>query len=206
MRTPHAIALDRGNLTMQDRAMAIQVGVALVLVVADGAGGSGDGGHAADVVLEGVAELVAGGLPLDDGRTWEDFFEDLDRRIAADAIPGETTAVALALTTGWICGASVGDSEAWLVSPGGWSDLTAHQRRKPLLGSGLAMPVAFSHEGVGGVLVLGSDGLFKYARPEKIRATAQSGTPTETCAALIELTRLPGGGHQDDVAAVVCRR
>jgi hypothetical protein len=44
-------------------------------------------------------------------------------------------------------GASVGDSSAWLISPAGEvTDLTAQQRRRPLLGSGEALPVQFEAE------------------------------------------------------------
>ena len=111
----------------------------------------------------------------------------------------------LAVTHGMICGASVGDSEAWLITPNDCHSLTAHQRRKPMLGSGAAMPVSFRVPWTGGTLLLGSDGLFKYAPAGKIREIAPGGTPEAACEALIDVVRLPNGRLQDDVAVVVCR-
>ena len=49
-----------------------------------------------------------------------------------------------ALSADGILGASVGDSGAWLVAPDGVLDLTAHQRRKPFPGTGMAVPVPFA--------------------------------------------------------------
>ena len=40
-----------------------------------------------------------------------------------------------------LLGASIGDSGAWLIDGSRIVDLTANQRRKPLLGSGYAHPV-----------------------------------------------------------------
>ena len=62
---------------------------------------------------------------------------------------GQTTGVvAFVRSDGSISGASVGDSVAWLISPAGeLTDLTAYQRRKPLLGSGEALPVVFDANG-----------------------------------------------------------
>jgi hypothetical protein len=51
-------------------------------------------------------------------------------------------------------------------------DLTARQHRKLRLGSGRARPVSFSRPKLTGTLVVSTDGLFNYARPEKIAAVA----------------------------------
>jgi hypothetical protein len=54
-------------------------------------------------------------------------------------------------------GASVGDSCAWLISPAGEvTDLTARQRRRPLLGSGEALPLVFDAELNGARLLVAS--------------------------------------------------
>jgi serine/threonine protein phosphatase PrpC len=98
----------------------------------------------------------------------------------------------------------VGDSSAWLISPAGeLTDLTEHQRRKPLLGSGEALPVIFEAELVGCRLVLGSDGLFKYATAERICGLAMRGSVAEAADALASCVRLPSGRFQDDVAVVI---
>ena len=99
----------------------------------------------------------------------------------------------LAVTPGLVCGARVRDSGAWQVTATAWQDLTDRQRRKPLLGSGAAVPVAFRPEDGRGILVVGSDGLFRYAPGALIRETALQGTPGEACRALLDLDRLPGG-------------
>ena len=57
--------------------------------------------------------------------------------------PGESTVVVVDVRADSICGASVGDSQAWIVNGADITDLTARQHRKPLLGSGEAEPVGF---------------------------------------------------------------
>jgi serine/threonine protein phosphatase PrpC len=86
---------------------------------------------------------------------------------------------------------------------GGLTDLTAHQRRRPLLGSGEALPVIFEAQLGGCRLVLGSDGLFKYATAERICSLAMQGSVAEAADALANCARLPSGGFQDDVAVVI---
>ncbi len=95
-------------------------------------------------------------------------------------------------------GASVGDSSAWLIAPsGGMTDLTAAQRRKPLLGA-LAKhcPFNFEVERLGNRVLLGSDGLFKYAPVDRICALATRATVAEAANALANCVRLPSGAFQ----------
>lgn len=80
---------------------------------------------------------------------------------------------------------SRGDSSAWLIAPtGDLTDLTAHQRRRPLLGSGEALPVIFEAELGDRRLILGSDGLCKYATAERICSLAMQGPVAEAADAL----------------------
>jgi len=83
------------------------------------------------------------------------------------------------------------------------TDLTARQRRKPLLGSGEALPVQFEAERIGSRVLLGSDGLFKYAPVDRIRALATRGTVAEAANALANCVRLPSGAFHDDVAVAI---
>ena len=67
-----------------------------------------------------------------------------------------------------IAGASVGDSQAWMIDEGEIVSLTAEQNRKPLLGSGQAIPVGFNQPPLHGILVAGTDGFFDYAKRDDI--------------------------------------
>jgi serine/threonine protein phosphatase PrpC len=115
---------------------------------------------------------------------------------------GETTAVVAVATRDQVFGASVGDSEAWMVGSG-VVVLTQGQQRKPLLGSEAAVPVGFGPTVRKGRLVIGTDGLFKYVSSERIRELASSGNPHGMAEALVDAARLPSRALQDDVAVVV---
>ena len=96
---------------------------------------------------------------------------------------------------------------AWIARDDGTDDdLTAGQHRKRRVGSGRALPVAFSRPALDGTLVVATDGLLGYAAPTRIAAAAR-GPDLETAAKeLLRLVRLPNGGLQDDVAVVLARR
>jgi serine/threonine protein phosphatase PrpC len=189
------------SATGEDRVAVVAIDGSLVLVVADGAGGSGGGARAADTALETVErrapDLVAGTL------TAVQLLAELDQLLARTR--GETTAVVAVVAASGIVGASVGDSEAWLITDEATVELTRDQQRKPLLGTGAAVPAPFAARETTGTLLLASDGLFKYARRDLIASTLRDTTMTDTPARLVDLARLPGGGLQDDVAVIVAR-
>ena len=83
------------------------------------------------------------------------------------------------------------------------TDLTVHQRRKPLIGSGEALPVEFEAQLRGGRLLLATDGLTKYVTAERICALAAKGSVVKAADLLTACVRLPSGGLQDDVAVVI---
>ena len=117
---------------------------------------------------------------------------------------GQTTAVVASVDGSRVVGASVGDSSAWIISQAGeLTDLTARQRRRPLLGSGEALPVQFEAELDNGRLLLASDGLIKYATVEQICGIATQSSVVEIADALANCVRLPSGAMHDDVAVVV---
>ncbi len=195
--------LDGPGRTIEDRVRVIAGPEGLVVVVADGAGGTGNGAHAAETVVG----HVEASLPLADETLWVAFLTEADQVLSRDPHYGEATAVVLLITSTTILGASVGDSEAWAWLDGIWVDLTARQVRKPLVGSGAARPVGFAHPhgGVGSILV-GTDGLFKYSRPAQIRDLIASAGPLDDLGpALVDLVRLRTGGLQDDVGLAVIR-
>ena len=184
----------------QDRAMAVHTGAGYLVAVADGAGGTGDGAAAAEHAITGLAKLGPAAASTD----WFEALLELDDQLLARRSGSQTTVIVAHVSAGRIVGASVGDSSAWLISPAGeMTDLTAHQRRRPLLGSGEALPVIFEAEFGGCRLVLGSDGLFKYATAERICSLAMWGSVAEAADALANCVRLPSGEFQDDVAVLI---
>ncbi len=168
------------------------------MVVADGAGGTGGGAAAADRLLAALTNRRTEATSTD----WWSVLLELDEELSARG--GQTTAVVAFVDGDRVRGASVGDSAAWLISPeGGMTDLTVHQRRKPLVGSGEALPVEFEGERRGGRLLLATDGLIKYTPRDRICALAMTGSVVEAVDALINAVRLPSGALQDDVAIVL---
>ena len=169
-----------------------------VVVVADGAGGTGAGDVAARTAIH---EIEIAYLNVHCASDWVSLLRQIDCRIC----DGETTVAVVDLRPYGIAGASVGDSRAAIVSECTIVELTIDQHRKPLLGSGLAEPVAFMSSPLVGVLLVGTDGFFNYARPDAIQrliATTDFPVLPRRC---IELVRLPSGDHWDDVGIVAVR-
>jgi len=184
-----------------DRAEVIEVGDTDVVVVADGAGGTGGGARAADAVIAATrrraADLAGGKVDA------ETFLEQLD--VVVSRLGGETTAIVAVIDPDGVRGASVGDSEAWVVGDREVVALTEHQQRKPLLGSNAAVVTTFAAGALDGTLVLGTDGLFKYARRDAIAQAARTDDLEAAPAKLVDEARTRSGGLHDDVAVVVVR-
>jgi len=166
-----------------------------LLVLADGAGGTSGGAAAADAVLAGALSFFP-----NSASDCVRFLQDLDQKLTTI---GQSTAVLVVLTESEIFGASVGDSSSWLVGAADATDLTQHQRAKPLLGSGLAVPVGFGPLPFVGRVLLGSDGLFKYVSHDRIAALARSSPFADAATVLVDAARLRSGALQDDIAVVV---
>jgi PPM family protein phosphatase len=181
----------------EDRAAHFATSTGFVLVVADGAGGTGYGASAAEAVL---ARVAASG-ELADAAACIAALADVDATLRS----GETTAVVAAIVGGAIHGASVGDSAAWLIDGDGCRVLSEGQVRKPLLGSGRARPVGFSARLGAGTLLLASDGLVNYAPMRRIVELTRDGEWDGLAARLCELVRLRSGALPDDVAVVLAR-
>lgn len=169
-----------------------------VIVVADGAGGIGSGDLAAEAVIRAIAEEHPSVHSADD---WAKLLKQIDCQITA----GESTAVVVDIRPYGIAGASVGDSQAWVISDGKIHDLTAAQNRKPLLGSGLTNAVAFTHPPLNGLMIVATDGFYNYAKRDEIARLASESDYYEICRRCIELVRLPSGELWDDVGIVVAR-
>lgn len=186
----------------EDRAEVFERDDVVVFVVADGAGGIRGGAAAADALVMAVRSAVAdNAFGLDDAAAWSEVFRKADAELAAK-MSGETTGVLAVLTPRGLLGVSAGDSEAWVITEADIDDLTAAQN-KQRLGSGDALPMSFFRPALAGALVVGTDGLFKYAAPAKVAEAARAGDPHQVAEKLIELVRLPSGRHPDDVGILV---
>jgi len=190
-----------GNRENQDRGVIIDLGQRRVMIVADGAGGLSGGAEAAAMAANLVSREVS---ILDSPASCVTLLQSLDRAIAQDKVAGETTCVLAVITKDELYGASVGDSGAWLIGAKGFEDLTKRQIRKPFLGSGCASPVSFSHNLTGGdILLMATDGLFKYTSPEQIVSVCHQASPEAATKQLVELVRYPSGALPDDITIIL---
>jgi serine/threonine protein phosphatase PrpC len=198
-RAAHACfgAAGRGD----DRLVIVAQPDRIVIAVADGAGGSGRGAHAAERLIR-LIELRGDSESLDVMA----LLTHCDSELRREAAGGETTAVVAVVDESGVSGASVGDSGAWIVGAEGAVDLTHLQVHKPLIGSGQAVPVPFRHGALNETLLLATDGLLKYGRMEQIREVALVEDLEAAPGRLIDLVRLRSGALQDDTTVVICRR
>lgn len=183
----------------EDRAASFPTARGAVLVVADGAGGIGGGAAAA----EAVVAAVAAALDIDSAERWAELLA----RVDTDLRLGETTAVVCAVVGDLVVGASVGDSGALRINhrDGSIDELTQDQRRKPLLGSGRAIPVPFTANLGDATLLLATDGLLKYTAAERIAACVDAPDLEAVPPRLVDLVRLRSGALPDDVGIALAR-
>ena len=180
----------------EDRIATLAAADRTVIVVADGAGGVAGGAAAADFICARAAAANAQG--------WVERLATIDSEMSAAASCGLAAAVVLDVSRdGTVTGASVGDCEAWLFGDGEPRNLTIGQSRKPLLGSGEASPRGFTTKITNGTLVVGTDGLWKYAGRPRIVEAASSRPLDAAAIALVNAARLRNGELQDDVGVVV---
>ncbi len=185
----------------QDRAAVFErTDGGITIALADGAGGTSNGDVAARAVVD-LAQILAGS-----DADWSLTLASLDRDTTR-LQGGQSTAIVLVVTDDAIRGASVGDSEAWLV----YADqrieaLTADQARKPLLGAGAHLTPTVAAALGEATLVVASDGLFRTAKPMDIARLAAGPDLTAAAIALAELVRTEAGNVLDDVSIVLARR
>jgi serine/threonine protein phosphatase PrpC len=138
-----------------------------------------------------------------DGAPWTTWLERMDLAVMQDGEAGESTAVVGTVVGSRVVGASVGDSEAWIVGLDAVVRLTRDQSRERL-GTGRARAVGF--EGTldeGSTLVVATDGLFRgAASADTIVRAIRDGADA---VGLAEVARGASGRLYDDVGVVLIR-
>jgi serine/threonine protein phosphatase PrpC len=196
--------IQAGGSELQDRAEYFWNGSNLILILADGAGGLSGGAKAAEFIVESVKQQI--GSTITNSQQLCAILASIDQKMSASGTFGETTCVVVILSDSGIIGASVGDSGVLGFSKIGVENLTANQVRKPLLGSGFAIPVGFTRNQLDGTLLIASDGLLKYTSQEKIAATILAADFKNAAAKLIELVRYQSGALPDDVSVLLAQK
>ena len=196
------IKVEQGNPELQDCAAIIELGSALLIVVADGAGGRSNAREAAEAVVRTIRE-GADALALTNASECHRLLSRADEEALKTG--GESTGVFVLLTKSSITGASVGDSEAWIIDEQEINVMTGAQERKPCLGTGATSPVSFWFPPLTGTLLVASDGLFKYTSREAIAQVVRNPDLSSAARNLVELVRYPSGELPDDISIILVR-
>ena len=194
--------LERGNPELQDRVEILRFDSRTVLVVADGAGGISGGAQAADFFVRSVRDVAA---ELTNAEDCGQLLLALDQKIAEATDCGETTGIVVVVRSDGLFGANVGDSAAWLFTTDGKQELTGGRPRKPFLGTAATSPHQFVRTSSQGMIVVATDGLWKYTSLELIEQRVMTGNPRNLAEELADLVRLNSGAFPDDIAIVTCR-
>jgi serine/threonine protein phosphatase PrpC len=191
-----------GGALTRDRAAVLEHEDTRIVVVADGAGGLPGGAEASDAVVDAV-RARASVRPFDpyDLRVWSEVLTTTDVDLARSSEGGETTVIIAVVGPYGVVGVSVGDCEAWVVGPR--RDCLTEKQDRARLGSKRSRPTPFHRSRLSGVLVVGTDGLFRHARSEAIADACTAGDVSRIANRLVELPRLRSRAYPDDVALVV---
>jgi PPM family protein phosphatase len=183
-----------------------------ICTLADGQGGQPNGGPASKLACHTVMEL-AQSQPVNclmDVRTWQAILNQADAAVAADRKAGFTTLIGFCVMDNKVCGGSNGDSAVALFDETRTCDeltqsLTKFQIKNPPIGSGDAAVVPFAADLRKPWMILAmSDGVWKYARWDRIKESAQSLRGQALIEAIKDSARLNRSGKlQDDFTLVV---
>jgi len=175
----------------------------IVFALADGAGNNKNSDFASNFVVEACKELLSN-EKFDNPDDFEFFLSDLDEIIFNSKNWGETTAVVGKIINNVIMGASVGESQAWLLGGDFDYQLTEFQYPKPLLGSMDAKPIGFGPMLINDTLIIASDGLFNYAKFSEIRNLSLS--ENTNAQELIDLAKNEANKLSDDTSVIVIKK
>lgn len=193
------VASDRS--APEDVVQVLETDELAAFVVADGAGGLGGGARAAHLVVEGFEAVMKNVSSAE--ATSEmlcAFLGELDGRIQRDPDAGESTAVVAVILDGQVVGASVGDSELWMVAGDGSFEILTSGQHKSRLGSGRAAPVGFQAKVGDSMIIAATDGLFHAAPADAICSVLRADPTLEK---LLALARSRSGKLYDDVGIVL---
>jgi len=181
-----------------------------VCSLADGQGGQPGGGEAARLAAERSVEVALSHSvkTLQNTTVWYDIVGAADEAGADHEDAGFTTLVSLCVTERSVCGASCGDSGALLVQSGGSVVLTQKQRKNPPVGSGAAVPVAFSARlKLPWMLLVMSDGVWKFIGWDTIIELTARKRGEELIAALRHASlQANGGKFWDDFSLILLQQ
>jgi hypothetical protein len=184
----------------QDAIGVIERPHSTVIVVADGAGGTENGDIASQSVINEVrfaAHTLQGDID------WVQVLRQVDHAIGS----GQSTACIAELSDHHLHGASVGDCRVAIKNGLVFDFPSDGQSRKPLLGTGDALPIAFSRPWSGDLVIAASDGLWNYCQNERIMSASHQIDFPIFAKHLVDMVKLPlSGGYVDDVAVVCARR
>lgn len=183
----------------QDQVAVKEFDSGIVIIIADGAGGSGHGDLASRAVIAEVESSASLDLDTED---WCQLLRQVDQRIPA----GESTCVVFSVSTKGVVGASVGDSQLWHLQDADLRNISEGQIRKPLLGSGDARPVGFAYAETTGLLLASTDGFNNYVRKDRLLREYLWHEFDILPRKLVDMVRLPSGQLWDDIGIVACRR
>jgi serine/threonine protein phosphatase PrpC len=137
--------------------------------------------------------------------SWPSILRGVDLAVRDSAEAGFTTLVAACIAPSMVCGASSGDSAAIVLTGGNVHHrLTGNQIKNPPVGSGLAEFVPFASRLIAPwVVLLMSDGVWKYAGWGKIVSAISQINGRAMIDALQHSARLPSSGEFRDDFTVV---
>lgn len=140
--------------------------------IADGQGGRADAALASRIACE-AAMAAAQGHSWEDlftASVWDEIFAEADRNVE-EKCEGFTTLIGIAIDEGSITGGSVGDSKAYSFDGSDqFVELTARQHKNPPIGGGCGSAHVFHLPKFAGVILLVTDGVWKYAGFDALRA------------------------------------
>lgn len=175
------------------------------IAVADGAGGMSGGAEASHFFIERFKKYLWNLKNQKPEDILASFFSEIDQLLWKDSKCGECAGIVILIDKNQIYGASVGDCEAWTVTSSEITKLTQYQIRKPLLGSNQSISTYFKLNKFNGLLIVGTDGLFKYTKPQIIQSIVLNEPIHEATLKLSDSVRLKSGKLQDDIGFIIFR-